>query len=66
MGQAIAIGTVGIAGGPAAALLGYLLADNVRLPSLDFLNGLTAFSYRLEGPLSEPVVSAFRTTPFGF
>jgi uncharacterized protein YhdP len=63
--SAVALGAVGVMAGPAAALLGYLVSDNIKLPGVDLLNKLTAFSYRLEGPWAAPKVSEFKPKPFG-
>ncbi len=65
IGGVVGVAAAGAVLGPAGAILGYLAADNFKLPGLDQLNKLTAFSYRLEGPWEEPKVSAFKPSIFG-
>jgi uncharacterized protein YhdP len=66
IGEAVGTAAAVVTMGPIGIALGYLSSKTeLKLPSLDVLNQLTAFSYRLEGPWEDPELKSFRPKPFG-
>jgi uncharacterized protein YhdP len=66
IGEAVGTAAAVVTIGPIGIALGYLSSNTkLKLPSLDVLNQLTAFSYRLEGPWEDPELKSFRPKPFG-